>query len=446
VPNPLTRRRLLIVVALAVAAAAVVAVRYTRSPSVRPNVILVSIDTLRADHLGCYGYRRPTTPHLDAFRRQAVLVRELIAHAPSTLPAHASMFTSLVPQHHGASHTHEVPLPEQAVTLAEVLRGNGYRTAGVVASGQMVRAYGLGQGFDSYEELPAELPFAATVRRGLSILDQRRAGPFFLFLHSYEVHHPYDPEREHLALIDPAYAEGPLPSFSPEELWALSQGQVPAETLQRIVDAYDAEIRSMDEGFGELIAELSERGLLRDTVVAFTSDHGEELGEHGYVGWHSHTLYDELLRIPLLIRLAGGKRGGTLVDGTVRQIDLAPTLLALAGVPAPPAFQGRDLLPLIGRRSGFVLPAVLARERMPHETGVFWGIRAAGWKLQPAGLFDLDADPAEVVDLRATRPDVVERLQRALDEEVASRKPYVGGKVILDEEAVESLRSLGYAR
>ncbi|HEV7518989.1 MAG TPA: sulfatase-like hydrolase/transferase, partial [Thermoanaerobaculia bacterium] len=176
----------------------------------RPNVILVSIDTLRADHLGSYGYRLPTTPCLDRFRADAVLFAEAVAQASSTLPSHASIFTSMIPQHHGASHTWNLPLADAAVTLTEVLQAEGYRTLAVVGGGQLQPVYGLGQGFDVYDDLGEESPFGAVVRRGLDRLAGGGQEPFFLFLHSYEVHHPYTPAPGRLAALDSGYS-GSLP-------------------------------------------------------------------------------------------------------------------------------------------------------------------------------------------------------------------------------------------
>lgn len=445
----LRRRALLAGSFLAAVAIAVVAVATSwHQPPKRPHIVLVSIDTLRADHLGSYGYPRPTSPRLDAFRREAVLAREVIANAPSTLPAHASLFTSLIPQHHGARHSKNQPLAPEATTLAEVLAAAGYATRGYVASGQMVRQFGLAQGFEVYEELPEDMPFRSTVRRAFYHLDREpESRPLFLFLHTYQVHHPYTPDRASLVALDARYGAGELPEYTPERLWELSQqGGVGPDELRRIVDAYDAEIRSMDEGLGELLDEMRQRGLYDDTILVFTSDHGEELGEHGYVGWHSHSLYDELLKIPLILRLPGGRHAGRTIEGAIRQIDIAPTILGLADIAVPREFSGRDVIPLLGRRPGFVLPAVLARERMPWENDQRWGLRAEGWKLQYGELYDLGADPGETTDVAAGQPGRLQRMEQALNEAVAARARLEAPAVTLDAAAEESLRALGYVR
>ncbi len=413
-----------------------------------PNILLISIDTLRSDHLGCYGYPRPTTPAIDGFRRDAIMARMALANAPSTLPSHASLMTSLIPQHHGASHTHRIPLSREALTLAEVLQEQGYETLAVVGSGQLVRQYGLAQGFEVYDEIPEDRPFADTVARGLELLLRRpSARPFFLFLHTYEVHHPYTPTREHLVALDPKYAHGELPSYSPERLWEMSEEKdvfSPAE-LQPVIDAYDGEIHSMDQAFAGLVSSLRRLGLYDRLLVVFTSDHGEEFGEHGFVGWHSHTLYDELLRVPLLIKLPGQRQHGRTLQPIVSLIDVAPTILAQAGIEAPADFEGHDVLPLLNAPLTATPAVVFARERMPFETGRFWGLRLGHWKLEEGRLHDLGRDPLERVDLAAQRPNVMADLQRLLYSTVRARRPLRAEEVSLDAETLSRLRALGYA-
>lgn len=411
----------------------------------RPNVILVSIDTLRADHLGCYGYGPPTSPAIDRFRADAVLFREAIAHAPSTLPSHASIFTSLLPQHHGAVVTEAHPLPRAAVTLTEVLRENGYATRAVVSGAQLARPYGLAQGFGVYREVAFDSPFRKVVAEGLQLADRARE-PFFLFLHTYEVHHPYTPEAERLARFDQGYG-GDLPDHMPIRLLAeisMEKRRIGPEDLQHVVATYDAEISSADAAFGELVAGLKERGLYRDSLIVLTSDHGEEFGEHGSVGWHAHTLYDELLHVPLLVKLPGMSHAGGEVASAVRGIDLAPTVLAVAGLPAAEQFSGRSLLPFIRRPEAPSLPAVVWRETMSHEKGDFTGVRAGGWKLHMNRLYDLASDPQERRDLTAEHPEQRRALEEQLAELLQSRRSLRTAPVAVDAGTAKSLRALGY--
>ena len=291
-------------------------------------MVLVSIDTLRPDHLGCYGYTRPTSPNLDAFRKDAVLFDQAFAHAPSTLASHAAILASLLPPHHGASISNDLALPREVLTLAEVLKEAGYTTASYNGGIQLDPAWGLDQGFDVYASVkprgaPAESlvdktdRFAHQVDRAAAWIRGRRSPGFFLFLHTYEVHHPYSPEPDDLALFRGSY-DGPLPDLVTVELLKeVNGGKRPVDDRDRqhIVDTYDAEIRSMDRAFGTLVALLKERKLYDAALVIVTSDHGEEFGEHGQMGWHSHTLYDELLRVPLLVKLPKSRRAGSHGQG-----------------------------------------------------------------------------------------------------------------------------------
>lgn len=439
------------------------------------NVVLVSIDTLRADHLGCYGYRPPTSPWIDAFSHEALLYEESIAAAPSTLPSHASMLTSLVGPHHGASIARGTGLALAHLTLAEVLREHGYATASWNGGAQLDALYGLDQGFELYDSVnPQNRPKSKrsvdrldqTVTKGLAWIDGLARGrAFFLFLHSYEVHSPYTPDPELRALfgrtetrLADAVSGEDLERFRNGE-WALEPGD-----LRHVIACYDAEIRSADRAFGRLIDGLKERELLDSTVVVLTSDHGEEFGEHGVVGWHSHTLFDELLRVPLLVRPPGGHPWGERVRHQVGGIDLAPTILDAAGIEPPPIFEGRSVLGLTGEGAPIPeRPVLSARdlsergmERQPHRIS----LRGGGWKwiaqkrfirrrwVESGRLFDLPRDPGETRDVRKLSLENRAR-ERAMRSRVASweaaRRP-VTQQVAPPSDLLKQLRALGYMR
>ena len=448
------------------------AVGVSRPP--QPNlVILVSIDTLRADHLGCYGYDRPTSPAIDAFSEGATVFTQAVAQAPSTLTSHASMLTSLYPEHHGAFFARSTALAPGIATLAGELADSGFATAAFTGGGQLAPEFGLTRGFDLYDGLPKGPRFADTVKSALQWLDETDPERAFLFLHTYETHHPYTPSSELLKLFSPAY-EGRLgEEISKEMLDSINRGerQIDAADLEHIVAAYDAEILSVDSAFEALLRGLEERGLLDDVLLVFTSDHGEEFAEHGVVGWHSHTLFDELLLVPLVIRFPRGWGGGSQVPYQVRSIDIAPTILAAMGKDRPGSFEGVSLLPLVEGfdqdpelaalsqqdaseevrfvsvryQSKKILPRRLQTSSMFGDRGFFEkvALRLASI-LRPFVFFDLEQDPGERHDLSRESRKEIRRLQ-ALDELATGSRPVVAGpEVELESETAERLRALGY--
>jgi len=443
-------------------------------PSDAPTVILISIDTLRPDRLGCYGNHEPTSPNIDEFAGEAVLFTEAIAQAPSTLPSHATMLTSLLPEHHGAFFSRRTPVPDSIPTVATELRAAGYRTAAFTGGGQIAPEFGLDRGFDTYGVNVGGSDFGSAVRAGLSWLRESLDRPAFLFLHTYEVHHPFTPEPSLLAVFDHGY-DGPLPpEISKDLLHRINTDEtaITDRDLIHILAAYDAEIRSVDGAFGDLLVGLDELAMLEDSLLIFTSDHGEEFGEHGVVGWHSHTLFDELLRVPLLIRFPGGWEGGKSIDHQVRLLDLAPTVLAAVGVVPPSGFDGVDLARVIG---GLPTPLSAVSQLDLPVGEVELSLRTRRWKLYPrrafAGdpfaddqpplevrirnlikrwrrpwaLFDLQSDPGEHRDVVDLRPQVAGSLSRTLGVLVGARPlPAPGPTVIVDLATEERLRALGY--
>jgi arylsulfatase A-like enzyme len=416
--------------------------------TVRPHVVLVSIDTLRADHLGCYGYDQPTSPRIDAFSREAVLFEEVVAAAPSTLASHASLLTSLVVPHHGASFARRAPLPADRLTLADVLHERGYATVAWHGGGQIHERFGLDQGFERYDRVRGR--FGNAVGRALEWLDQRSPeddAPFFMFLHTYEVHLPYTPRARHRALFG-RYPTRLEDHIAMEDLRPFNRGERDLTRGDRdhIVAAYDAEVRSADEAFGTLLEGLRDRGLLDRTVMALTSDHGEELGERTRIGWHSHTLYDELLRVPLIVRFPGGLHAGTRVRGQVGGIDVAPTLLDIAGFRSPAVFQGRSLLERVeglpSDRDSYVLSA------RDVKRGKRLSLRSDRWKwIVHRGLFDLEGDPGETKNLRDrdAQSQARARMMKARADRWAMARPEPTTRTVgLSEDLTDQLRALGY--
>jgi arylsulfatase A-like enzyme len=411
-----------------------------------PAVVLVSIDTLRPDHLGCYGYSRPTSPEIDRFREEGVLFREVVAQAPSTLASHASMFTSLLPAHHGACMRYRSAVRPDVPVLAGLLRDAGFVTASFNGGGQLYRTWGLDRGFDVYEsyaEVDDEKLGDDTFRERLAAatpwMESVREKSFFLFLHTYEVHHPYTPTPERLALMENGYT-GRLPGqISIRLLRRINSGKKPLRPgdLEHIVAAYDAEISSADTGFGELVALLRRLGRYDSSLIVLTSDHGEAFGERGRVGWHGDSLYDEQIRIPLIVRLPGGRLRGRTVEPQVRSIDIAPTILSLLGLPVPREFSGAAI-DIAGGAAGHPPWAVASIDGYSNDLAV----RTRHWKWYQGRLYDLLDDPGETSDVAARHPAVTESLQGTLAALLKSREP--AGRRPVEVDRRERLKSLGY--
>jgi arylsulfatase A-like enzyme len=432
----------------------------------RPNVVLLTIDAVRADHLGCYGYPHEMSPFIDALAEEGILYENAVSAAPWTYPSFASLFTSLYPT--------EVDIPGDARTIDDLMRGirvdsmrtmmaevyqqQGYQTQAVVTNNWLNRHMGFAQGFDGYirvDALPTSLDRlgeASLVNllqrfwpRFYSILRDRYEAvwgpaedgwdadaaivnhyvlnylrgelrePFFLWVHYIDPHMPYDPPEELMPTID---------GLSPERLRYLrstlqeildTTARIRPIDLEAMVALYDAEIQESDAAVGELVAELDRLGLRDRTVIVVLSDHGEEFLEHGRFG-HGQSLYQELTRVPLIITgpevLIGPPR---IVTGVVSSIDVMPTLLALSGLPIPAEAEGRDLFAeedKIGTQPVFSEGLIFGPERKMIQDGQYKLI------IDPytggLELFDLRADPGETNSLVAAAPTMAESLLQGL--------------------------------
>jgi arylsulfatase A-like enzyme len=308
----------------------------------RPNVLLISLDTLRADHLGCYGYRKPYTPNLDRFAASGVRFTNCRCQTPWTLPSHMALFTSLLPTDNGVDGINKV-LPSDVPTLAQLLRQEGYRTAALVNDGQMKRHWGFARGFQSWREFPVDTPAGScpniTAQAITWLQDNAGPSPFFLFLHYYDPHAPYDAPG-------PYRRKTGATLTGPETRKLCEQYRTPAANLREpalladLIAAYDAEIAWLDDELGKLLAAVPE-----NTLVVIFSDHGEAFEEHGWM-MHGATLYEEEVHVPLIVRLPDGGPKRKVVDDPVMLLDVAPTILARCGVHVPAHFQGTDLAPL----------------------------------------------------------------------------------------------------
>jgi len=344
-------------------------------------VLVILIDALRADRLGAYGYERDTSPTIDALANESIVFESAHAQSPWTKPSIPTLFTSLYPVQHGVyegeahgrgGRLESDVLADDHTTIAEVFRDAGYETFAVVHNAHLEPELGLAQGFDTYAFGRAD---AAEINsRFLTFLDERSDRPFFAYLHYLDAHWPFQPAPPHRTRFGSPAAE----SIFDRDSWKGLRDRVNDGTIElsdedrrRLDDLHDAGITEIDEQLGELVAVLRERGLLDDTVLLITSDHGEELLDHGRVG-HGGTLFREVIEIPLLLRLPGGGEAARRRD-VARLIDVFPTLTILAGIEAPPALEGRDLLaPPAGR------PELVAETR--HKRTYRLSVRDGDWK------------------------------------------------------------------
>jgi arylsulfatase A-like enzyme len=407
------------------------------------GVVVISIDTLRRDHVGAYGYARPTTPRLDALARDGLLAEDAVSTSSWTLPAHLSLLTSLDPGAHGGVDM-EHGFNGRSPTLAETLRGAGYATHAVTSHLYVSAVYGLDRGFD-HLDFHQDRKATDVADRAIDALDRLGDRPFFLFLHFYDPHWHYDPPPSTRALFERPYrgdVTGLWQDFS-------KRARVTEADVQHLLDLYDGEIRYVDDEVGRVLDHLKARGLDRSTLVAVTSDHGEEFQEHG--SWeHQKTLYEEVVRVPLVLRGPGvaPRRDGAQVS----LLDLAPTVLAWAGLPAWPHAQGRSLLDAVPPREAYgetdhtadgthklFLRGAQGRWKVIVSLSrADRAVRAAEW-------YDLGTDPGEKRSV-APPAEVAEALRRrALGRwQQARARAAPGPSVSLTVEQRERLRALGY--
>ncbi len=413
------------------------------------NAILISIDTLRADHLEVYGHERPTSPNLDAFAAGGVVFEDPLATAAWTLPSHISLLTGRYPAGHGVRKDRH-RLRGNVPTLASVLQERGFATAAFVNSFFLQPSYGAQRGFATYRYVPesdsrrGDAPLIT--RLALDWLGARRDGRFFLFLHYFDVHSDYVALERYEQIFAPR--PGRL-SGRTQELMRIRAKQlsIAPEDAEHLARLYDAGIRQLDDDLEPLFEWLQESGRFGDTVVIVTSDHGEEFLEHGSVS-HDRTHYQELLRVPLILG-GGGLPAGLRIATPVSLTDLMPTLLGLLELPAPVGIDGRDLRALWESPEPAADERPLFAETSPMREDALRSVRMGRFKLirdlrtDRVELYDLEADPVETRDLSAALPEVVDRLSSVLDD-LLRRSVEPEPLSELPKEAEARLRALGY--
>ena len=392
------------------------------------NVVLISIDTCRADHLSCYGFSRPTTPHIDAVARDGVVFRQALSPVPITTPAHSSMLTGTYPPTNGVRLNNGQRLAESNVTLAEMLRDAGYQTAAFVGGFPLDAQFGLSQGFGTYDDeftvksetssSHSERSAEDVTRPALAWLDRNHARPFFLFLHYFDAHL----------------------SYKPPEPFATTFAD----------DLYAGEIAYVDRWIGEVIDRLRALRAYDDTLLIITADHGESRGDHGERA-HCIFIYQSTQHVPLVIRAPHGIRGGR-TDRRVSLVDLVPTVADLVGVPSPGRVQGVSLRGSLEGRSGPDRPRPLyceSLEAAQFQCSGLTGLVEGPWKYIRAPreeLYDLSQDPGETRNLIESESETALRLRESLeaalhDYEADAVDPDGAG---VDPDALKRLQSLGY--
>ncbi len=470
------------------------------------NVAVIVLDTLRADSLGCYGYARPTSPNIDRWAAGSVVFENAQSAAPWTAPSLISLMTSLYPSVHGVvSYDEPGVMSERVVTLAESLASQSYRTGAFTEGGYAVADFGLGQGFETYEnaEIAPREPCSeeckshgrlhSNVAHALDWVEARKDEPFFLFFHTYETHTPFaapeefvrrfrpdwDARAEHERLANvrqrwnqaheidaaglqllAAHREHCAPANDldlrglEEKMRECGVGALDPERLALWRDLYDAEVRYTDAELKPLLARLSAADLRENTIVVLVSDHGEAFGEHGRFG-HGAALHEELLRVPLIVRAPNV--APRRVRDLVRTVDVMPTLLELLdATPQSHAMQGRSLRRLLTGQSLRGEPSFSHALGQPGREARLWSVREGPWRLvwdeerRAAQLFDLARDPQELSDVAATHADVVARLMGALRAQCAIEALYVeraagpAHTAQVDVERARELLQLGY--
>jgi arylsulfatase A-like enzyme/Flp pilus assembly protein TadD len=393
-------------------------------------VVLITLDTTRADHLGPYGYTGARTPTLDRLAAEGTLYSRAYSPAPETLPAHASLMTGLYPPSHGVRLNLDFRLPEEALTLAEHLQQRGFRTAAVTAAGVLNSRFGLDQGFEIYEDPavlrgPPEWPAEEITYKALAATEDFGRERFFLWVHYYDPHSPFEP-RAPFAAPEGAKPEG--------------------------VELYDLEIAYMDLWVGKLLEGLEERGQLDNTAVVVVGDHGESLGDHGET-YHTLFVYEATQRVPLIL-LGPGLPAGKQVDQLVASVDLFATILELLGVEEPIPTSSWPLPGLaLGERDGRERRGVFSESMAPplrYGWSALQGLRARQWlyiRAPTEELYDLAADPAQQVNLAYTETEVLDGMRGLLSrmlEEMPAASWEEEAAPAIGEEELRSLEALGY--
>jgi arylsulfatase A-like enzyme len=434
-------------------------------------VIVISVDTLRADHMPTYGYDLPTAPRMAEFAESAMIFDRCYAEASHTLLTHATLMTGVYPETHGVI-SNKSALPAELPTLAELLGQHGYQTAAFVNCGYFHPAFALDRGFETYdyhydqersvegEQISFGRSAGQTNEKVFEWLDRASSDPFFLFVHYYDVHSdwgelPYEAPAAHRELFEtarpPGFQTGDGEVSASQYLLRMNQQDktFDEQEIAYVRSLYDAGISYTDSEIGGLLDRLRHKQLTDRSIVILLSDHGEEFQDHGKL---LHTqVYDELVRVPLMISFPDGYHGapGSRVNSLVQLSDIVPTLLDYLDIASPAAVQGTSFMPVLAKDE--------PQRRFAYfrnEDGSQCGIQDGRWKLilngaeqSEVSLFDTGSDPAEIVDLAKREPDRVRALRAELETwrtRSLAQRPQSQDRPDLDERTLQQLESLGY--
>jgi arylsulfatase A-like enzyme len=437
------------------------------APAVKPNILLITLDSVRPDHVGCYGYGRQTTPCIDALAREGVLFSRAYSTSNWTIPAHASLLTGCLARTHGSVHfANAPPIRKDIPTLAEVLQEAGYATSAVVSCTTLNGWYGLGRGFDVYDDYSVLMigeeagtatgqgfnehtTVLGTYTTGQAVRLLRRmvagAKPFFLFVHYYDPHYFYvavPPFRSRFVRPYAGAVEG-------THLWDYrnNAASLSAADLGHLQDLYDAEIAQTDMQVGRLLAECKRLGVYDKTLIWIATDHGQEFGEHGGL-LHGHSLHEELVRVAMIVRPPGHPSHGK-VDALASLADFMPTAIEMARVGEVPGLEGLSLAPLL---RGQTSDSVRRRSHVIVESFTETAVIGERYKLLvrqdgPERWYDLSSDALEARQLSMKSAPGVEAFRIIAQSRqaiaVAGQSQPASGPAI-PEELAKRLRDLGY--
>lgn len=435
------------------------------------NVLFITVDTLRADHLGCYGYLRDTSPNIDKLAKEGILFPQAIVQWPKTAPSFASMLTSTYGYYNGVIRSTPQKISIHFVLLPEILKNANYNTVGIVTNGTLAAAYNFNQGIDTHIETWREYgskDAKYVTEYALSWLRENSPKEkFFMWLHYLDPHARYEPPEPYNEMyVGDKYYDGSqrtkLNSGISEDI-----GGIPARAhlgnhgkIGYYIAQYDAEIRYMDENVGKVLDAVKSMGLSDNTIIIFTSDHGESLGDHNYYFAHGRFPYDDCVRVPLIMKIPGLKSEIRVIDQPVELISITPTILDILHIPVNNEAQGRSLVPLMLGNSNSIPKYAFTESGFKRNYQRM--IRTNKWKLiyildkedqqimqgMPFELYDIENDPKELNNLINAEPKVTNVLKKELFKWMASAKGVNGlpspGTVSIDKKTEENLKSLGY--